>query len=600
MINYQKARIFNKKIKQNLILLFALIIFTQFIKAVGVDSLKQKLSRLPVQEQFELINDLSFDDVVGNCQKIIPILLQYETLVKEHKKPVYLARIYLNLSLANYYLGSYDENLKYGLKSLALYDSLDNKMMVGTMYGELGYQMKQRNLLKAAEYMLRGISILERLNLPGPLAKIYDNYGVLKEMGNQLDSANFYYRKALSIKKELKDSVGIPYSLNNVCMIFMLKQNYDSALFYLNKSTAIRQFNNDNVGLSENYGYYGQIYSSIGNYDKAIESLNKSLDLAKKLNFTSLEKSVYSDLAEIYERMNDYRSALFYQKLHKQLADSLINVETNKAIANLQVQFETSEKEKALLQKTSQLRQQRIIKTSILISSLILLLSVVVFFWNKILLIRRNEKIKVQNALIEGEQTERNRLALELHDSVANDLNGVILLLRNTENIGEAYRGNSINRSIEKLNETHQQVRKLSHTLMPRSLKEKGLMNAINDLANDFRSINFNIDIQILGLEERLTPFIEFNIFCIIQESLNNIVKHSQATNVFIECNRIDQTLFVTIEDNGVGFDTNSIGKTSGIGMQNLMNRVKMMEGTINMNSTLGQGTNIEIQIPLN
>lgn len=599
MINYQKTRIFNKTIKQNLILLFALIVFTQFIKAAGVDSLKQKLSRLPAQEQFEVINNLSFDEVVGNCQKIIPILLQYESLVKDQKKPTYLARIYLNLSLANYYLGRYDENLKYGLKALALYDSLDNRMMVGTMYGELGYQMKQRNLPKAAEYMRHGISILERVNMPGPLAKIYDNYGVLKEMGNQLDSANFFYRKALSIKKELKDSVGIPYSLNNICMVFMLKHNYDSALFYLNISTTIRQFSNDNVGLSENYGYYGQIYSLMGRYDRAIESFNKSLDLAKKLNYTSLEKSVYSDLSEIYEKMNDYKNALFYQKLHKQLTDSLINIETNKAIANLQVQFETSEKEKALLQKTSQLRQQRIIKTSILISSLILLISVVVFFWNKILLIRRNEKIKVQNALIEGEQIERNRLALELHDSVANDLNGVILLLRNIENIEAENGGKSINRSIEKLNETHQQVRKLSHTLMPRSLKEKGLNNAILDLANDFRSASFNIDVQILGLEERLIPFIEFNIFCIIQESLNNIVKHSKATNVFIECNRIDKTLFVTIEDNGVGFDTNSIGKTSGIGMQNLMNRVKMMEGTINMSSTIGQGTNIEVQVPL-
>jgi len=600
MINYQKARIFKKTIKLSLILLFTLITFTQFIKAVGVDSLKQKLSRLPVQEQYEIINNLSFDEVVGNCQKIIPILLRYESLVKEQKTPIYLARIYLNLSLANYYLGRYDENLKYGLKSLALYDSLDNKMMVGTMYGELGYQMKQRNLPKAAEYMRHGISILERVNMPGPLAKIYDNYGVLKEMGNQLDSANFYYRKALSIKKELKDSVGIPYSLNNICMVFILKHNYDSALFYLNISTAIRQLNNENVGLSENYGYYGQIYSLMGRYDKAIESLNKSLGLAKKLNFTSLEKSVYSDLSEIYEKVNDYKNALFYQKLQKQLADSLINVETNKAIANLQVQFETSEKEKALIQKTSQLRQQRIIKTSILISSLILLISVVVFFWNKILLIRRNEKIKVQNALIEGEQIERNRLALELHDSVANDLNGVILLLRNIENIEAENSGKSINRSIEKLNETHQQVRKLSHTLMPRSLKEKGLKNAVNDLANDFRLGNFSIDLQFIGIDERLKPFIEFNVFCIIQESLNNIVKHSQASNVFIECNRVDKTLFVTIEDDGVGFDKSSLATNNGIGVQNIMNRVKMMQGTIEINSTIGHGTSTEIQIPLN
>lgn len=583
---------------RNLLPLIALLIFSLLVKSENIDSLKFRLNRLPIEEQFKIIDNLSFDEVVGNCQKITPLLLQYESLAKAQNKTSNLARIYLNLSLANYYLGRYDENLKYGLKSLALYDGLDNKMMVGTMYGELGYQMKQRNLQKAAEYMQHGISILEMLNLPGPLAKIYDNYGVLKEMGKQLDSANFYYRKALSIKKELKDSVGIPYSLNNICMIFLLKHNYDSALFYLNKSTSIRQLNNDNVGLSENYGYYGQIYSSMGYYDKAIESLNKSLGLAKKLNFTSLEKNVYADLSIIYEKLNDYKSALYYQKLFKQFGDSLINLETNKAIANLQVQYETLEKEKALLQRTAQLRQQRVIKISILISSLILLSSMLIFFWNKILLIRRNEKIQVQNALIEGEQAERNRLALELHDSVANDLNGVILLLRNIESENAGEKG--IVRSIEKLSETHQQVRKLSHNLMPRSLKEKGLKNAVNDLANDLSLGNLSIDLQFIGVDERLKPFVEFNVFCIIQESLNNIMKHSQASNVFIECNRVDKTLFVTIEDNGVGLDKNSLALSNGIGIQNILNRVKMMQGKVEINSTIGHGTSTEIQIPLN
>ncbi len=562
-------------------------LFLQYsVKPINPDSLKVNFDRLSIPKQLELIDGLKFNDVVGNCQKITPILLKFEKIAKGNKNYNSLAKIYVNLSLGYYYLGKYDENLKYGLKAVHLYDSLGNYRELGTMYGELGYQMKYRDLPKATELMQRGKFILEKLGNPIPLAKIYDNYGVLKEINKQLDSAKYFYSKALGIKKELRDSVGIPYSLNNISMVYMLKHRYDSALVYLDKSSNIRIIKKDDIGLAENYGYYGQIYLKIGSFDKAIKYLNESLALAKKHNYTSLAKNIYNDLSTGYERMKDYKNALMYHRLYKQFEDSLVNIETNKAIADLQVQYETSEKEKEIIQKTAKLKQQSVLKISILISSLLLLISTVLFFWNKILIIRRNEKMKLQNALIEGEQAERNRLALELHDSIANDLNGVILLLNGSKEQNNLMNDVGLNRSLEKLNETHQQVRKLSHTLMPRSLTEKGLKYAINDLAYDFGSGDFKIDLQLIGIDERLKQFYEFNVFCIIQEALNNIVKHSKATNIFIECNRVDDTFFVSIEDNGIGFNANSIEEKSGIGIQNITNRVKIMEGNLSINSS--------------
>lgn len=580
-----------------LLIIFAFLNFS--VKSITLDSLKLKLDRLPLSEQFTLIDNLSFDDVTSNCQKVTPILLKYENIALESKRFNSLAKIYVNLSLTYYYLGKYDENLKYGLKALALYDSLGNMRELGTMYGELGYQMKRRDLSKANDLMRKGIGVLEILGAPEPLAKIYDNYGVLKEMNNQLDSANFFYRKALSIKYSMRDSLGIPYSLNNICMLYMLKNSIDSAVWYLNESTKIRQKRGDAIGLAENYGYFGQIYSSVGQFDSGISYLQQSLAIARKYHYSSLVRSIYSDLADVNEKKKDYKEALKFQKLYREWNDSLTNQEANKTIADLQVQYETSEKEKALIQSATQLKQQKVIKISILITSIILLVSVVIYYRNRIVLFSRNEKIKVQNALIEGEQAERNRLALELHDSVANDLNGVILLLRNAESASETNSNNGISRSIEKLSETHQQVRKMSHTLMPRSLKEKGLKYAIDDLVKDFQTDNLSIEIQLLGLEERLHPFLEFNVFCIVQESLNNIAKHAQATRVFIECNRVEDRLFVNIEDNGIGFDTNNAAQKRGIGLDNISNRAKMMQGELALNSAIGNGTSIELQIPL-
>ncbi len=581
----------------SILIIIALIHFNT--KSINPDSICYKLQKRSISQQLKLLDSLSFNDIISNCQKINPILLKYERVAREHQQFNSLAKIYVNLSLSYYYLGKYDENLKYGLKAVRLYDSLCNRNELGTMYGELGYQMKYRDLNKSTELMRHGIRILEKVANLGSLSKIYNNYGVLKEIANQLDSANYFYSKSLSIKMNLRDSVGIPYSLNNISMVYILKHQYDSALYFLNKSTKIRQTQNDDVGLCENYSYYGQIYLALGELDKAIEYFLSGLKLARKHHFTSLTKDLYKDLSNVYERKKDYERALKYHQLYKLYADSLVNLETNKAIADLQVKFETSEKEKALIEKTTQLRQQNVIKISIIISSIIFLLSILIFYWNKILLIRRNEKIKVQNALIEGEQAERNRLALELHDSVANDLNGVILLLNGSKEQNNLVNDAGLNRSLEKLNETHQKVRKLSHTLMPRSLTERGLKFAINDLASDFGSGNLHIDLQLLGIDERLKSFVEFNVFCIIQEALNNIIKHSNASNVLIECNRVEDLLFVNIEDNGVGFDVKHISEKRGIGMDNITNRVKLINGTLAINSMVGKGTIIEIQIPL-
>lgn len=578
---------------------FILLTLSFLVKAKEDDSLINKLNGLPQHKQFDFIDSLSFNDVVGKGRLIIPILLQFENKAIEEKRFNSLAKIYVNLSLAYYYAGEYENNLKFGLKALHLYDSLGNANELGTMYGELGYQMKYRDLSKATELMRHGIRILEKVANQGSLSKIYNNYGVLKEIANQLDSANYFYSKALSIKINLKDSIGIPYSLNNISMVFILKHQYDSALYYLNKSTQIRKVKFDEVGLSENYGYYGQIYFALGDYDRAINYYRRGLTLAQKQHFTSLIKDIYKDLSNVYESKKDYQQALSYHRLYKQYADSLLNIETNRAIVDLQVQFETSEKEKALIEKSNQLRQQKVIKISIIISSIIVLISTLIFYRNKLLLVRRNEKIQVQNALIEGEQAERNRLALELHDSVANDLNGVILLLNGSKEQNNLVNDSGFNRSLEKLNETHQKVRKLSHTLMPRSLTERGLKYAINDLASDFGSGNLHIDLQLFGIDERLQSFVEFNVFCIIQESLNNIIKHSKASNVLVECNRIEDLLFVNIEDNGVGFDAKLISEKRGIGMENIYNRVKLMNGTLAINSMVGKGTAIEIQIPL-
>ncbi len=139
----------------------------------------------------------------------------------------------------------------------------------------------------------------------------------------------------------------------------------------------------------------------------------------------------------------------------------------------------------------------------------------------------------------------------------------------------------------------------LCYNLMPRSLTDKGLVTAITDLAVRFSSKKLEIATQFFGLDDRLSHFVEFNVYRIVQEAINNIIKHAKASKVLIDFNLNEGLLNVSIEDNGIGFRTENMDSIEGLGLQNILNRAKMMNGNSTISSQPNDGALIEIQIPL-
>jgi len=382
------------------IILFSLIVQLGF--STPIDTLYSRLSSLGIDQQFQLLGNLSFDFVVSNNREIIPILKKYEQHEFSKKNPALLAKIYYQLSLACYFNGKYDENYMYGLKAIQLFDSLGNFKELGTMYGELGYQMKRRDLPMAFELMQKGISILESNCHEFDLTNIYNNYGVLHEISGNADSAIFFYRKSLLLKKKQNDTYGTPFSLNNIASVFIQTEKYDSSLRYLNESTKIRVKISDTIGLAENFSLYGQIYTNLGSFDNAIENYHKALKITTEHNYTFLTKTIYQQLSEIYEYQQNYEKAFYYHKLFKQFEDSLVNLETNKTIANLQVQFETEkkqqeiDKQQLIIENQTIESRRRLIQRNFLIggSSLLALLVFMIF-------IAYRQKIKANSIISE-------------------------------------------------------------------------------------------------------------------------------------------------------------------------------------------------------
>lgn len=595
------------------ILIFIQVFF--FIRALQsspIDTLQAKLSSVPLDQQLNSIKHLPFNLVVSNSAEIVPILQNYKTIAKNQKDYESLAHIYDNLSLAYYYKGKYDDNLKYGLKAIALYDSLGDFRNLAIMYSELGYQMKRRDLTKAFEMMRRGKRILEDLNETDPLSSVYNNYGVLHEMSNQLDSATYYYRKSLSTKRLLNDSLGIPYSLNNIAAVKLMQQQFDSALFYLYESTRIREIKNDIIGLAENYQQFGQAYAAKGNYGKSDEYFQMSLQFALKHGYVLLAQNLYKDLSKLHEEKGEYIKALSYHKLHKHFHDSIINIETNRTIADLQVRFETEEKEKALLKERAEKAQAQLTASNrqkwiwgvALFSGIVVLSVLIVMQRNKRKAQEEKDKAVIQEqekglvAIINAQEEERIRVAKELHDGVGQQISAVSLNFQALSKKITAISPDLIP-DFEKIkrmiHDTGSDIRSVSHQMMPKALTAFGLVDALEDMIDkSLTSIGIECKFEHRNMDERLPQTLEIGLFRIAQELVNNIIKHANATKVEINLIKNNDDCTLTVNDNGKGFESR---QSDGIGMLSITSRVNALRGEFRIESEVGRGTMAVVRV---
>ena len=183
------------------------------------------------------------------------------------------AESYSNASLTSYYLGKYQNDLRYSLRAIALYEILKNDEKLALEYGELGFRMKKTNLKKAIYYMQKGKNISEKNKIQKPLLSIYNNYGYLKELNKEYDSALYYYKKGLLIKETINDSVGLPYSLNNIALIYIKQKKFIESSKLLERAYQIRLKLNDQIGIAENYSYFGDLNFKQNKFKDALPPL---------------------------------------------------------------------------------------------------------------------------------------------------------------------------------------------------------------------------------------------------------------------------------------------------------------------------------------
>ncbi len=339
----------------------------------------------------------------------------------------------------------------------------------------------------------------------------------------------------------------------------------------------------------------------------AESAAKKNEDTLKTVNLTS----TWYMMAKILNNQHRYKEALHYLFLYIDLRDSLLSAARNAAIDSLEIKYQIAEKDRELSSKLLLLAQEQqkvdqrnfwLILT--LSGSLALVIIASIFFYNlknkqrtQLQLLRQEKEINLLRATAKGEERERTRIAYELHDGIGGMLAAIKMNFGAVRQRYEKLYGlEELNPLMEMLEDTTKELRNTAHNLMPGILASHNLAEALQIWCSNVNvTEKLNISLRLNGISDMLPKDIELMLYRMIQELVQNIIKHAHASHAEIDLSMRDGEIHIFVEDDGLGFNS---GKNSeGFGLQNLRYRVQALQGELYIDTAEGKGTAVSIRL---
>ncbi|WP_299556291.1 tetratricopeptide repeat protein [Seonamhaeicola sp.] len=557
------------------------------------------------------VNDYRYgviNRVSGNYASALESMDKYLTYAEIKSDSFNLANGYYQKGVIYSLQGDYERSLKEYHKALNIYEAQNNATGIGFTLNSLGIVYKNlKKYPEAIESYQRAVKIHEKNEDLNNLANVYNSIGAVYAEQNKSDLALEYYNKTLAIDIEIQNNWGTAKVSKNIALIHIDKKKYNEALKFLNNALEIQKQHNYSSEIAETLAQLSKAYMELGDLDQS-ESLIKQVS-QHKIPSKKVHQDVHLQAFSLYDKLGNTRQALYHHKKYTVYKDSIFNENNIKNINTLQVQYETEKKDKALLQQQLQIEQNenalRKKKTqyNYMTGIAIFFLLSVLLTWliyrqrqkrkdQEILTLKREHQIKTLETLIEGEEKERLRIAKELHDGVNGDLSAIKFKLVSLQEMNNRV----INEAVEMIDKSCQQVRAISHNLIPPSLESFSLVEAIDMFCQNINnSYDIKVDFHFIGNSINLRKKEEVNIFRIIQELVSNSIKHAEASEINVQMSHREQSIFIIVEDDGKGFDFNNV-KSEGIGLMNLRSRVEFLQAEMDVISN-DKGTSFTIEI---
>lgn len=505
----------------------------------------------------------------------------------------------------------YDRSIQYLIKAYEGFEKLENIKKLASVCTTIGnVHNRLKNYNQALNYHYQALALEKKLNNKKGIGRSYINIGNVQDNLNKRDSAIVNYQKSLdyiatntSLYAKTLGNLGFTYKDND---------QFKSAIESFEAAVKTNSFLKDTTALLYNYNGLAATYLKSGTFNQVPRYLNRIEQIIKGTSDRLILLDYYQNKVGYLQQTRQYKSALDFQLKYSELYKEIYNEQQTEIVQNIQEKFENEKKENEILKlklvnKNSQLliaEKNRAISRQnliLIILSFVIILAVIIFYT-----ISQRQKVTVQQskiekleAIYEGQETIKKRIARDLHDIVTTNFDGLrlkILALKKSKEINEL-----IDETTSEIKSINNQIRTVSHRLSPLEMHmtKQDFTKVIKARLTEFQlygKVFVELQNQFPEVLNSLPLSAQNNVYGILLEVLNNVEKHSHASKLFIQSKEENGVITMTFTDNGIGISKDS---QDGIGLLNIKQRSELLNGTCSIKS-FDSGTQVRITFPIN
>lgn len=537
-------------------------------------------------------------------------MLSFKTWAYEQKGMIYYTR-------ENYYmaLDNFLEALKY-----AEYNNRNRNIHLHTFITEVYTDLN--NLEKAAGHARMGIAMVESDSSAALHSNVYFSYIDVCFAKNDLEEAASYLDK---IRPFVPHPVEVQMNFGyyrKKGKLHYIRQQYDSAFYFYQLAYKYSTMGGHKNSISAALRSLSGTALKLGHNEAAKDYAMQGLALAEEINTNSGKAEALANLSSYYHQKGENKKAYELLEQAVRLKDSLLSETNIRQINTLTAIYESDKQQKEITRlqnereiQAAAVRQKSALNIVFIISILLLLILGYLGYMNfkkgqqiarqqqalqqqKIIDLEKDKQILSIDAMLKGQEEERSRIAKDLHDGLGGLLSGTKLSFVNIKENLALTPENAVqfDRSLSMLDNTIGDLRKVAQNLMPEALVKFGLHEAVRDFCDSIQaSSGMKVSYQEPGEKRKLNSTAEVFAYRIIQELVNNAVKHAEANRVIVQLAMNRERVYITVEDDGKGFDKSNTARAKGAGMANIHYRVQYFNGTTDVVTSPGNGTSINI-----
>jgi len=554
---------------------------------------------------------------IGNYEKAINIFSRYPG---NRRAMLSIGSCYINLGLSHNNSNDYETAVYYYLKAEDAYLKIDPRHSdLSILYSNISITYGTINKFEEGiYYSKKGLDWAKNGKDKNSLMVAYYGYGGNLVNAKKGDSGLAYLDTAKMLATEINDPNYV-YSADFMkAMYYYNSKQYRKAIEYYSRLLEFCRQYNYGPGMANNYLNLAACEAELKMPKEAAKHLDSSAKIFDYVVYDASKQMYFENYAEVYRQLGQYDKAFAYKDSVGVIKDSIYRADNIKQIEFRQARYSYEKQQNDIKQLEDEkeiqrlaLKQKSTINYLLIGGAVILLVIILLSFRNyqqnkklhqqRIAELETEKKLAATEAVLKGEEQERSRLAKDLHDGLGGMLSGIKYSLNTMKGnlVMTPENKLSFERSVDMLDGSIREMRRVAHNMMPEALVKFGLDAALKDFCTDInQSGALNVNYQSIGVEGAvIDQTLAITIYRIVQELINNTIKHAGASSAIVQVSKNGDQISVTVEDDGKGFDTALLKTSKGIGWSNIQNRIEFLKGTMDVQSAPGEGVSVHIEL---